>query len=307
MTATLGDPRFHGSAPDLGRHRAPDGATTGSMGVVPAERRSREAHAPGRRPARDARPAGLGPDGPVPTPMSRAARTAGLSLAALGALAGAGGVATANLAHTDEPATTGEFALPTNLVSADMSLASPAHQALDVAAPAVMPALARTASASPQASPAIKTSSPASRAAAAEKSANAAKAAKAAADAREAKAASSSIGAKAVALAKGQIGVPYEWGGTTPSGFDCSGLMQWAYEKLGKDLPRTSAAQATEGKKVSMDDLQPGDLVFMYSPVSHVGMYAGNGQIVEAPTEGEDVKMTPISKYEDKIVSARRL
>lgn len=307
MTATFEPTGPSAQVRGSGRRRAPEGSTTGSMGVVPADRRSREAHAAGRP---GARPAGLGSTGPVPAPLSRAARTAGLSLAALGALAGAGGVAAGDLASTDEPASTGEFALPTNLASADMSLAGPSHSVLDVAAPAVMPAVNPVASAKATAAPAIKTSSPAARAAGAQKAAQQAKAAKADAQAREAneaEEASSSAGAKAVALAKSQIGVPYEWGGTTTSGFDCSGLMQWAFDKVGKDLPRTSSAQAQEGEKVSTDNLKPGDLVFMYSPISHVGMYAGNGQIVEAPTEGEDVKMTPLSKYEDKIVSARRL
>lgn len=299
------------TAADLGRHSAPDGATTGSMGVLPADRRSREAHARGGRPAPAARPAGLGSTGPVPAPISRAARTAGLSLAALGALAGAGGVATGDLVGgIDEPTPTGEFALPTHLASADMTLAEPASRALDVAAPAVMPAVNPVASAKPMAAPAIKTSSPAAREAAAGKAAAGAKAAtdaKKAKEAKDAEAASSSVGSKVVELAKSQLGVPYEWGGTTTDGFDCSGLMQWAYEKVGKDLPRTSAAQSQEGEKVSMDELQPGDLVFMNSPVSHVGMYAGNDQIVEAPTEGQDVKMTDISKYSDEIVSARRM
>lgn len=298
MTAAFGESQPSDSA--AGRHRAPHDAPTGSMGAIPADRRSRNAHGGSSR----------GPCSTVPAPLSRAARTAGLSLAAIGALAGAGGVATGNLAAGDEPATTGEFALPTNLAAADMAITPVAKDVTlpavaNVAAPAVMPAVAPVATVSPalSKSPEIKTSSPAGRAAAADK----AKTAKADADAKAAKEASSSAGAQAVAAAKQEIGVPYEWGGTSPSGFDCSGLMQWAYEKAGKDLPRSSSAQSQEGEKVSMDDLQPGDMVFMYSPVSHVGMYAGNGQIIEAPTEGEDVKMTPISKYSDEIVGARRV
>jgi cell wall-associated NlpC family hydrolase len=281
MTTVLPEATPMGPA-TAGRHRAPADATTGSMGLVPAERRSRSAHSSHRAPT---------------APLQRAARTGALSLAAIGALAGAGGVATHGLG--DEAPTSGEMALPTNLAASNMSIGQ-THQA--VTAPAVMPV-----SSASMAKPEIKTASPASKAAAAKAAAQQAKAVanqKAAADRA---AAASSVGARAVALAKSQIGVPYVWGGTSPSGFDCSGLMQWAFGKLGKDLPRTSSAQAVEGKKISESDLQPGDLVFMYSPVSHVAMYAGNGQIIEAPTEGEDVKMTPISKYEGKITGTRRL
>lgn len=301
MTAVLGESQPSGSS----RHRAPDDAPTGSMGVIPTDRRARDAHASDGRP----RP---GAGASMAAPVSRAARTAGLSLAALGALAGAGGVAAGDLVSAPEEPATGEFALPTNLAAADVNLASSgatlaSPAVADVATSAVMPA---TASAPKAGAQQIKTTSPASRAADAAK-AVAAKAAQDKAEKDKAekaeKAAAAAPGAKAVSLAKSQIGVPYEWGGTTPGGFDCSGLMQWAFEKVGKELPRTSAAQAQEGTEVSMDELQPGDLVYMYSPVTHIGMYAGNGQIIEAPTEGEDVKMTPISDYEDEITGARRL
>lgn len=104
----------------------------------------------------------------------------------------------------------------------------------------------------------------------------------------------SSLGMKALAMAQTKLGKPYVWGATGPNAFDCSGLMQWAFEQVGKELPRTSSAQADVGQSVSKSDLRPGDVVFFYSPVSHVGIYAGNGKILHASTEGEPVKYSDI-------------
>ena len=98
----------------------------------------------------------------------------------------------------------------------------------------------------------------------------------------------------AVDAALSQLGKPYVWGGTGPNGFDCSGLTQWAYAKAGITLPRVAAAQAGYGTPVSRSQLQPGDLVFFYSPISHEGMYLGNGQMVHAPTSGDVVKISPL-------------
>src|SRR4051794_26870414 len=98
-------------------------------------------------------------------------------------------------------------------------------------------------------------------------------------------------GADAVSLAKSFTGVPYRWGGTDPAkGLDCSGLTQLVYSQLGVDLPRVAADQAHAGTAVaSLADAQPGDLVFFGSPAHHVGIYAGNGTMVDAPHTGSSV------------------
>jgi peptidoglycan DL-endopeptidase CwlO len=115
----------------------------------------------------------------------------------------------------------------------------------------------------------------------------------------------SSTGGAALTAALGERGVRYVWGGTSPSGFDCSGLMQWAYRHAGVTLPRSSSAQSSVGHPVSKADLRPGDLVFFYSPVSHVGMYVGNGMVVHAPEPGQSVKLSPMSHM--PFHNARRL
>jgi cell wall-associated NlpC family hydrolase len=105
-----------------------------------------------------------------------------------------------------------------------------------------------------------------------------------------------SSGVRALSAAVTAKGTPYVWGGTSPSGFDCSGLVQWAYRKAGITLPRSSQAQSTVGTPVSESNLQPGDLVFFYRPVSHVGIYLGGGQVLHAPEPGDVVKVSPISR-----------
>ncbi|MEU8033038.1 NlpC/P60 family protein [Streptomyces sp. NPDC049099] len=94
----------------------------------------------------------------------------------------------------------------------------------------------------------------------------------------------------AFSAAQSQIGKPYVYGATGPSSFDCSGLTSWAYAQAGVSIPRTSEAQATIGPHLSMSQLQVGDLVFFYGDLHHVGLYAGNGQVLHAPHTGAVVR-----------------
>nr|WSW44135.1 NlpC/P60 family protein [Streptomyces sp. NBC_01001] len=100
--------------------------------------------------------------------------------------------------------------------------------------------------------------------------------------------------AHAVAFAYGAIGKPYVWGATGPGSFDCSGLTQAAWRSAGVSLPRTTYTQINAGQRVSRDQLAPGDLVFFYSGVTHVGLYIGNGQMIHAPRPGSTVRVAPI-------------
>ncbi|WP_431963450.1 NlpC/P60 family protein [Nocardia sp. bgisy134] len=101
-------------------------------------------------------------------------------------------------------------------------------------------------------------------------------------------------GTSALAAGLTRVGDPYVWGATGPSQFDCSGLVQWAFKQVGKNVPRTSSAQASYGTPVDKDDLQPGDVVFFYSDISHVGIYAGNGLMLHASTFGVPVAVAPM-------------
>ncbi|KAA0935499.1 C40 family peptidase [Streptomyces apricus] len=109
-------------------------------------------------------------------------------------------------------------------------------------------------------------------------------------------AAPDSRAAAAVSYAYGKLGSPYVWGATGPDAFDCSGLMQAAYRSAGIELPRTTYAQIDAGRRVSRSELRPGDLVFFYSGISHVGMYVGNGQMVHAPNPSAPVRVAPIDE-----------
>ncbi|HEX7165893.1 MAG TPA: NlpC/P60 family protein [Acidimicrobiales bacterium] len=109
----------------------------------------------------------------------------------------------------------------------------------------------------------------------------------------------------AVAEAKRQIGKPYEWGADGPDSFDCSGLTQWSWRAGGKDLPHSSRAQWSATSRVAISDLRPGDLVFYGDPIHHVGIYVGDGQMVEASETGTPVRYASI--YRRDLVGAGRV
>ncbi|TDO29830.1 cell wall-associated NlpC family hydrolase [Kribbella sp. VKM Ac-2527] len=98
----------------------------------------------------------------------------------------------------------------------------------------------------------------------------------------------------AINYAMAQLGDPYVWGADGPSSFDCSGLTMAAWARAGVSLSHSSKAQASEGRRVSKSMLKPGDLVFYYSPISHVAMYIGNGRIVHASRPGKPVKIDDV-------------
>ncbi|PCG82167.1 glycoside hydrolase [Streptomyces sp. WZ.A104] len=95
---------------------------------------------------------------------------------------------------------------------------------------------------------------------------------------------------KVLAFARAQIGKPYVWGASGPSSYDCSGLTQSAWREAGVDLPRTTWDQVKVGTRVATSDLQPGDLVFFYDDISHVGIYKGDGMMIHAPKPGANVR-----------------
>jgi cell wall-associated NlpC family hydrolase len=115
----------------------------------------------------------------------------------------------------------------------------------------------------------------------------------------------SGVGVDALRAAATQLGKPYVWGAEGPNSYDCSGLTSWAFRKAGVTLPRSSSQQALVGKAVSWDQMRPGDLVFYYDPVSHVGIYAGNGTFIDAPQSGDVVKYQKVSR--SAFTGARRL
>jgi cell wall-associated NlpC family hydrolase len=110
----------------------------------------------------------------------------------------------------------------------------------------------------------------------------------------------------AVDTALAQVGDMYLYGATGPDRFDCSGLTSYSYAAAGVAIPRTSRLQSTFGTAVAKADLQPGDLVFFYSPVSHVGMYIGNGQMVHASTAGKPVAVVDLDSM-PSYAGARRV
>lgn len=117
--------------------------------------------------------------------------------------------------------------------------------------------------------------------------------------------AGSGAAAEALRAALSKQGAPYRWGAEGPDEFDCSGLTSWSYEQAGVELPRSSSSQAETGTSVSRSQLQPGDLIALYSPVSHIGMYVGDGQYVHAPQPGDVVEVTDVP-WED-VTAMRRV
>ena len=116
-----------------------------------------------------------------------------------------------------------------------------------------------------------------------------------------------------ISNAMGFIGVAYRFGGTSPTGFDCSGFMQYVFRKaFAVNLPRTSAAQASVGSYVSRSELRPGDMVFFRthgSRISHVGMYIGNDRFIHAPRTGKRIEITSLSSkyWNARYATARRV
>ncbi|MFE2988420.1 NlpC/P60 family protein [Streptomyces sp. NPDC059262] len=102
--------------------------------------------------------------------------------------------------------------------------------------------------------------------------------------------------AAAIAYAYNALGSPYVWGATGPNSFDCSGLTQAAYRSAGISLPRTTYSQINAGPRIPRSQLQPGDLVFFYSGISHVGLYIGNGKMIHAPNPSAPVRIAPIDQ-----------
>ncbi len=110
-------------------------------------------------------------------------------------------------------------------------------------------------------------------------------------------------GENVLEYSKGFIGVPYVYGGTTPSGFDCSGFVKYVYAKFGISLPRTSYQQMACGTDVTGQELRAGDLLF-FNGGSHVGIYAGNGTYIHAPRTGRNVSIDPLNR---EVCAARRI
>ncbi|OMC54717.1 endopeptidase [Mycobacterium sp. IS-2888] len=101
--------------------------------------------------------------------------------------------------------------------------------------------------------------------------------------------------ATVVQAALTQVGSPYVWGGAAPGGFDCSGLVMWAFQQAGISLPHSSQAQAQGGQPVALSDLQPGDVVTFYNDASHSGLYVGDGMVIHSSTYGQPVRVVPMN------------
>jgi cell wall-associated NlpC family hydrolase len=111
---------------------------------------------------------------------------------------------------------------------------------------------------------------------------------------------------RAVALARTQLGVPYRYGGASPDGFDCSGLVMWVFGRLGVSLPHNAAALFSVGRPVPLARLRAGDLVF-FPGLGHVGIYVGDGRMIHAPQAGERVEIQALGERSGTVVGARRV
>lgn len=111
---------------------------------------------------------------------------------------------------------------------------------------------------------------------------------------------------RAILKAKQMLRVPYRWGGTTPRGFDCSGLTQYAFKHAGIKIPRTAQQQYNSIPKVKRKHMLEGDLIFFHTPrrgwVNHVGIYLGGNKFIHAPGRGQRVKISTLSRYWNKKV-----
>lgn len=114
-------------------------------------------------------------------------------------------------------------------------------------------------------------------------------------------------GARAASIARSVVGTSYRWGGSSTAGFDCSGLVMWAYGHVGLRLPHHAGTLATRGTRVPTGRLRPGDLLF-FRGYGHVGIYLGRGRMVHAPQSGERVEVVRLaSRYGRRLVEARRV
>jgi cell wall-associated NlpC family hydrolase len=114
------------------------------------------------------------------------------------------------------------------------------------------------------------------------------------------------LGERAARFALHEVGVPYVWGGESPSGFDCSGLVRWSYLHVGVDLPHSSYALYGQGRRVPPGRMRPGDIMF-FDGLSHVGLYVGHGRMVHAPYTGADVQVVSIGRWSGQFDGARRI
>ncbi|MCZ7588869.1 MAG: C40 family peptidase [Gaiella sp.] len=114
------------------------------------------------------------------------------------------------------------------------------------------------------------------------------------------------LGERAARLARAQLGVRYVWGGASPGGFDCSGLVMWVYARLGISLPHNAAALYGSGRPVPLRAMRPGDLVF-FPGLGHVGIYVGQGRMIHAPQSGRRVEVEALDARSYPPVGARRV